>query len=144
MPFPKPGSGQSFADVDTDSGFQPFLVPGLVQSFADVSRGPGYVPLPTQPSTLQGETTPIRDEKESVNNSVNGAYTTSSFTSAQGRKRKRGLVQEPDNTNMVEFMSTLFTEMLTQIGQLVSKVGAESDACSKRKVYLMHLISCRS
>lgn len=30
-------------------------------------------------------------------------------------------------------MSTFFTEMHTQIGQLVSKVGAESDACSKRK-----------
>lgn len=135
IPSPRPGTGQSFADVGIDSEFVPFPRPGLVQSFEDVAEGPGFVPFPRQPSTMQDETTPNGAETESANVSVNGGET-SSIRNARGRKRKRGQVQQPDNTNMVDLMSTFFADMHSQIGQLVSKVGAEADACSKRKELL--------
>lgn len=59
--------------------------------------------------------------------------TTNSVKSVRGRKRKRWIVQEYDKTPMVELMSSFFTEMNSQIGQLVSKFGVESDASAKRK-----------
>lgn len=77
IPSPRPVTGQSFADVGTDSEFVPFPRPGLVQSFEDVAEGPGFVPFPRQPSTMQDETTPNGAETESANVSVNGGETSS-------------------------------------------------------------------
>lgn len=133
--YPRVDFTQSFVDMDMGAGFSPFDRARYAQSHDDVAPGAGNTPSRRQQSTHNDDVDAMADEAESINVSVNRGETNSCATrSGRGRKRKHVQDQQPQtNTNMVELMTSFFAGMESQIGQLESKVGAKSQACSKRE-----------
>lgn len=89
------------------------------KAWQDMVRDDAYVPVP-----LEQTTTVDQDETASVNTGAKHGEGSSSMRSC---KRKRPRVTEVQNTPTFELMSSFFTEVSSQIGALVSKVGVERD-----------------
>lgn len=111
--------GKDRATGDTSGAWQDLL---LSEARASVPRS----------ATLPRET----DETESVNIGVKSGKASSSLRTC---KRKRGSALEVQNTKMADMMSSFFTEMNSQIGALVSKVGVEKDVKGQRQNLIKEL-----
>lgn len=84
-----------------------------------------YVPAPVAVTYMLDQ-----DETESVNKGKKPGEPSSSMRPC---KRKRPRVVEVQNNKMVDMMSSFFTEVNSQIGSLVSKVGAEKEGKGQRQ-----------
>lgn len=95
------------------------------KAWQDMVREQAYVPIP-----LEQNTTTDHDETASVNTGSKHGEASSSMRSC---KRKRTRVQEVKNNPMADLKSSFFTDISSQIGTLISKVGAESNAKAQRQ-----------
>lgn len=93
---------------------------------------PAYVPVQAQQTQSYADMPPQYAETDM--SQEGGGDTSSSVRTVRQCKRKREpLVVPQDNTHMVNLMSGFFTDVNTQMMQLVSKVGAATDAATARR-----------
>lgn len=97
----------------------------VAKAWQDMTKDDVYRPVPVEQTTTLDQ-----EETASVNTGGKHGEGSSSMRSC---KRKRPQVVEVQNTPTFELMSSFFTEVSSQIGSLVSKVGSERDAKGQRQ-----------